>query len=267
MNENFTIQIENPTEFTQKALQWASSFEVFCFLYNNSEQQNGFKNLLAVDALRSCPNSDLYRTKLVKNHILNNAYLFGHFGYDYKNELENLVSENPDGINFADVYLFEPRYLLAFEGESVTVILNHSDVSSADLLAQIAQQNTPVAYAPTAENRISLTPRIAREDYLRTVRDLQAHIVAGDVYEVNFCQEFFAENVAVNPLSVFLRLLQKTNSPFSTFYRCHEKYLMCSSPERFLRKNGATLTSEPIKGTARRGSTPEADAAIRDTCF
>ncbi len=267
MNENFTIQVENSFIFKQKALEWASGFDVFCFLCNNSDKQNGFKTLLAVDALRSYPNSDLTKTKLVKNNILNNAYLFGHFGYDYKNEIENLVSENPDGVNFADVHLFEPRYLLAFEGEFVTVILNHSDVSAADLLAQIAQQNTPAAYAPTTQNRISLTPRIAREDYLRTVRDLQAHIVAGDVYEVNFCQEFFAENAVINPLAVFLRLLQKTNSPFSTFYRCHDKYLMCSSPERFLRKNGATLTSEPIKGTARRGSTPEADAVIRDTLY
>ncbi len=84
----------------------------------------------------------------------------------------------------------------------------------------------------------------------------------GDIYEVNFCQEFYDENADIDPFSVYQALKEISPVPFGAFYRLGDKYLMCASPERFLKKVDSKLISQPIKGTAKRGLTEEEDQAI-----
>ncbi|NLF41175.1 MAG: anthranilate synthase component I family protein, partial [Bacteroidales bacterium] len=93
------------------------------------------------------------------------------------------------------------------------------------------------------------------------------HIQKGDIYEMNFCMEFFAENCFIDPFESYLRLNDISPAPFSAFYRLPEHYLLCSSPERFIQKNGDTIISQPIKGTARRGTSPEKDEEIKTELF
>jgi para-aminobenzoate synthetase component 1 len=87
---------------------------------------------------------------------------------------------------------------------------------------------------------------------MEKIQALQAHILRGNCYEINFCQEFFAEDVLLDPFAVFQRLMQVSPNPFSAFYRLHDKFLLCASPERFLAKKGAKVISQPIKGTIQR---------------
>src|SRR5262249_48392053 len=67
----------------------------------------------------------------------------------------------------------------------------------------------------------------------------------------------------IDPLPVFSRLNALAQAPFSAFFRLDNRYLLCASPERFLKKTGDRLLSQPIKGTRRRGATPEEDDRIR----
>jgi para-aminobenzoate synthetase component 1 len=108
---------------------------------------------------------------------------------------------------------------------------------------------------------ISLQPRFSRSEYVETVEKIKNHIVRGDIYVTNFCQEFFAEDTVINPLSIFSNLNNVSPTPFSTFFKWKGNYIMCASPERFLAKRGSKLISQPIKGTARR----DADEAIDKT--
>ena len=100
--------------------------------------------------------------------------------------------------------------------------------------------------------RFPLKSNFSKEEYLTTVRKLQQHILRGDCYEICFCQEFFAEKVDIDPVSTFEKLSDISPNPFSAFYRSQEKYLMCASPERFLKKEGNRIFSQPIKGTSKR---------------
>ncbi len=104
-----------------------------------------------------------------------------------------------------------------------------------------------------SENRPKTAARIPKEEYLKTVRQLQNHIVEGDVYEVNFCQEFYAQSPDFNPLAAFWQLMEASPMPFSGFLKLQDKFLLCASPERFLKREKDTLISQPIKGTIRRG--------------
>jgi para-aminobenzoate synthetase component 1 len=80
---------------------------------------------------------------------------------------------------------------------------------------------------------------------------------------MNFCQEFFSSNTQIDVIEIFRRLMKNSPSPFSTLFKFNDKYLISSSPERYIRKEGNRLISQPIKGTARRGKTAEEDEINR----
>ena len=98
------------------------------------------------------------------------------------------------------------------------------------------------------------------------MRELQQHILQGNCYEINFCQEFYNDHAVINPLQVYMALSKESPNPFSCYYKLEDKYLLCASPERYLRKKGNRLISQPIKGTIRRNNKrAEADAFNRET--
>ncbi|RZK35672.1 MAG: anthranilate synthase component I family protein, partial [Hymenobacter sp.] len=98
---------------------------------------------------------------------------------------------------------------------------------------------------------------------LRAVEHVREDILNGEVYELNLCQEFYAEGVALDPVAAFWRLNAASPAPYAGFLRHHDHYLLCASPECFLTKQQKSITSQPIKGTRRRGATPAADEQQR----
>ena len=91
-----------------------------------------------------------------------------------------------------------------------------------------------------------------KDAYFEKVAQLKSHIDRGDVYEANFCQEFYANNAPIDPIQVFHSLNAISKPPFATFLKLQQHYVLSASPERYLKKEGAVLLSQPIKGTARR---------------
>ena len=98
-------------------------------------------------------------------------------------------------------------------------------------------------------------------EYVGIVEKLQRHISLGDVYEVNYCIEFFAKRLDISPVQLYRKLNEVSPSPFSAFVKYHDKSLICASPERYLKKEGSRLISQPIKGTSPRDADPEVDRA------
>ena len=98
-----------------------------------------------------------------------------------------------------------------------------------------------------------------KDRYFEKVRTLLSHIERGDIYEANFCQEFYAEEVSLNPLPTFWHLNQISKPPFATFLKLQEHYAFSASPERYIKRVGAKVISQPIKGTAKRLPSPSED--------
>ncbi len=164
--------------------------------------------------------------------------VFGWLGYDLKNAFERLKTRHPDQIGFGALGLFEPK----------TVIEGEVDFGTDRTSAEGA--------------KIALNPRISKAEYLADVHALQRHIQLGDIYEVNYCQELYAEGVRIDPLSVFRRLVAATEAPHSALLHHQGSWLLCASPERYLRRSGNRLISQPIKGTIRRGATDSEDREL-----
>lgn len=111
---------------------------------------------------------------------------------------------------------------------------------------------------------VSLKAGTSREDYLKQVFALKQHIQRGNIYEINFCVEFFAEAVSIDPFSVFQKLYKLSKAPYSALLKMGDEFIICTSPELFLQKEGEMLSSKPIKGTAKRGNSPEQDQLLKN---
>lgn len=246
-------------------LSWGNRFNICCFLDNNDYRLRGQRAeaLLAADAVEQLQcNAGTAFEQLHQFHATKPGWLFGHLGYDLKNETEKLSSSHPDGIQLPDLFFFRPRYLLLLQQQQVLISGEDLTETAARKIyeACLAEEKNPsqeVTWAP-----FNLDARMDETYYLAAVRALQEHIRKGDCYEVNFCREQYA-HATIDPLVLFRRLNVLSPSPFAAYYRTGDKYLLCSSPERFLQKEGRTLISQPIKGTITRAADPARDAVLR----
>lgn len=231
-------------------MNWVQQFDTFCFLDNH--QYHIFPHtqecLLAAGVKRAFTASAGNALRSLQEFIdRQDGWLFGHLGYDLKNELEQLSSTHADRVGFPDLFFFEPLVLLR---------LNETElhIEGADPQSIYAAIDRAQVKDFTGEYRTdpAIQSRIQRDDYIAIIEQLRQHILRGDCYEINFCQEFFATQAAIDPLQVYRQLSAVSPNPFSAFYRTGDKWLLCASPERFLQKQGSRLLSQPIKGTSRR---------------
>ncbi|MGK7390639.1 MAG: anthranilate synthase component I family protein [Candidatus Cyclobacteriaceae bacterium M2_1C_046] len=259
MRKSQTFEIVN--DFRKKAVYWASQKDIFA--YTNPCRQNfpfgGFNEILAADAIEVIEFNDQEKFDQLKNKIQDNPdWYFGYFGYDLKNELEDLSSNHPSRTGDQDIFFFRPKYILFFK-EGIVEIFS-SMQSPEELFKEINQQQIPSKQLPS----IAFNPVISKEQYIQKVKDVKDHILEGDIYELNLCMEFYAKDSEIDPFTAYLQLIESSPTPFSGYFRNKEHYLICASPERFLRKSGNELISQPIKGTIRRSPDPEVDEQLKE---
>ncbi|WP_332912466.1 anthranilate synthase component I family protein [Algoriphagus boritolerans] len=109
-----------------------------------------------------------------------------------------------------------------------------------------------------------VSPQVTRDEYLRSVLNIQNEILEGNTYETNFCQAFSGSFASWAPIAAFFRLNELSKMPFAALFKAKNQWLLSASPERFLKKTGSKLIAQPIKGTIKRGLNPEEDAENRE---
>jgi para-aminobenzoate synthetase component I len=236
-------------------LSWCKQFSIFCFLDTPSSPATPIEYdfLIGVGRLHSIGQEGMASFQQLEEFKKQHTdWLFGHLSYDLKNQVETLKSANPSGIQFPDLFFFHPEVVLIGKKDTVS-IGSFSDEDNSRIIKTIARQEV-TSVRPSAA--ITLSPRFSKGEYITAVEQIQWHIQRGDCYELNFCQEFHS-TAEVNPVSLFTRLTEASPNPFSALYRLHDQYLVCASPERFIKLRGEDLISQPIKGTARREGSDE----------
>lgn len=232
-------------------LNWANQFNICCFLDNHGYDfaPHSVECLLALDPAREVSSSSGNAfAELTSAYYASPDWMFGHFSFDLKQETEGVVSTLPDNIGFPDLYFFVPKILIRLSITEIHIASDEIDVQI--IFDQILNTNlSPKKQVSTA---IDIKRRFDREEYIQVIEKLRQHILRGDCYEINFCQEFYAENIELSPIDIYHSLSQQSPNPFSGFYRLNNQYLICASPERYLKKDGTQLLSQPMKGTSRR---------------
>jgi para-aminobenzoate synthetase component 1 len=244
-----SFAIADVPQFKAQMLGWANQFGICAFLDNNSypSQHHTAECLLAVDAVKvfSASTNELPVLKqFIQQH---NDWLFGHVSYDFKTT-QVTSSKQQDRIGFADISFFQPRIVVELKGKEVVIAsLEKNTQEIFDAISQFKVEAIENSF-----EKVNIRPRISKEIYLQTIEKLRQHILRGDCYEINFCQEFFDDDAGIEPLSIYKKLAAVSPNPFSCFYKLKDKYVLCASPERYLKKQGGHIISQPIKGTIER---------------
>lgn len=237
--------------FKIKMLNWLSRFNIFCLLDNNHYQfaGPGFELLAAAGCKRSIKlekGSNLAALKAFSKE--NKNWLFGHFGYDLLNAGITNYNQNPEDVNFEDGFFFIPEILVKLANGQV--IIESDSRPAEEVFSEIESQPATINKIPFGE--INVQASVSRDEYIHRLKQVKEHIHRGDCYEINFCQSFFAKQVNIDAVYFYHKLTSLSPNPFSAFYRINDRYCMCASPERFLKKNGNVVISQPIKGTSKR---------------
>lgn len=238
-------------------LNWANQFDICCFFDTNSYDSTygSYECMLAAGVKKIVKASAGNAFETLKTfHKEHPDWLFGHLGYDLKNEVEQLSSTHVDGIQFPDLFFFVPEYIILIKGSELR-INSETEISPEEIREVIGSCKSAHSRYPAPV----IQSRFTKEEYIQTVNRLREHILKGDCYEINFCQEFFAENCMADPISIYTSLCAVSPNPFAAFYKLDDKYLLCASPERYIKKEKDHIISQPIKGTAKRVVNNEAD--------
>ena len=260
MRDHKQITLRSVEEFKIQILAWAQQFEDIVWLDSNQYHQThgSYDSILAVDAFTSIQTDTLNGFKKLKEYqTINNDWIFGYLSYDLKNDTESLKSQNFDGLDFPDLCFFQPKKLFLFKDDKL--IIRYLNLVSDDVDIDLESIETfPPKNNPFHSNNIKIESRISKKQYLNKVTTMLSHINRGDIYEANFCQEFYA-HTDLSPLETYLNLNKIAKTPFATFLKNRDKFLLSSSPERYLKKEGLKITSQPIKGTTKRSQYSKED--------
>ncbi len=264
MRTVITKDISPFSDFKNQLLHWANQHREVVFLDSNAYHQkySSYDAVLAVDAFTSIKTDyenafqDLYQYQSQTKD-----WLFGYLSYDLKNDTEALQSNNFDGLDFPDLFFFQPKKLFLIKENQVEIqyLRMCDDEIETDfndiVLSELCDSATL--------REITINQRISKENYLSKVSKMLEHIHRGDFYEANFCMEFYAEKAQIEPLEIYQKLNSISEPPFAVYFKNNFQYLLSASPERYLRKEGTKVISQPIKGTARRSSDLEQDEQFK----
>ncbi|HSU26851.1 MAG TPA: anthranilate synthase component I family protein [Chitinophagaceae bacterium] len=236
--------------YKEKVLNWLNQFDTFCFLDNHEYAipPHSFECLCAAGVEDSIEVKGGVALDLLQAFIdrSTDRYLFGHLGYDLKNEIGQLSSTHSDPVGFPDLFFFEPQILLWMNDQEITIQADDPQIVFNEINRGNKKKSGVPSSPPTTKSRFT------KDEYISVIRKLKEHILRGDCYEINFCQEFFLEKITIDPVAAYLDLSKISPNPFSALYRLKDQWLIGASPERFLKKEGSKIISQPIKGTSKR---------------
>ncbi len=253
--------------FKKKLLQWGAAFDPFVFLDNNNYKEDKYHSFeciagIGAKVVLEVPSPGGAFEALKKFRQKYSGWMLGYFSYDLKNEIENLQSKNWDELGFPALHFFIPKIIIFIKENFIYVdSMERDELSIYNKISNFKPDSKKINKQP-APDSTGLVPRILKNNYLQIIDKIKEHIVEGDIYEMNFCQEFYQENFYLNPLEIFEKLNANSHAPHSAFYKMNEKFLLCASPERFLKKEGMKLIAQPIKGTRKRGRNIEEDKIL-----
>ena len=193
----------------------------------------------------------------------------GYFSYDYGRERQGIVSGEEEivyipeaAVTFYDFFIIEDC-----QKKEIWLIADGITGDAAQMLEEAEQRCKKIVQQgeerTKARAEIAVFPNFEKEEYKQAVADMIQYIIEGDIYIANMTQQLTIESKK-KPLDVFYDLRRANPSPFGGYLDYGKYQIICASPERFLQMKKGTVHTRPIKGTRKRGETPEEDRMMRD---
>ncbi|ABA23075.1 anthranilate synthase, component II [Trichormus variabilis ATCC 29413] len=201
-----------------------------------------------------------------------NCGFVGYFGYELKAESGSGL-EHPSSC--PDAILLLSDRLIAFDHQEQTTYLVYlapvGETAPAKDWFEITEKRLrtlpplpPLVPSTTSHPvtfRLSRSYQTYKDDISRCLKEIRE----GETYQVCLTNQLRTDTTT-DPLTFYRRLRQVNPAPYSAFLRFGEMAIACSSPERFLQiDRQGWVETKPIKGTVRRGETPEEDFLLRES--
>ena len=219
-----------------------------------------------------------YLRKYLQNHKDENqtdlplvSGAVGYFSYEYGRKLMEVASGEKDIVSIPDaVLIFYDLYIIEDCKEKRTfLIANGTETPAEELLHKTEEEiqagdQKKLSYINSKDTSfdIEVFPNFKKEEYKKAVDDMIHYIIEGDIYIANMTQQMTVKSEK-QPKDVFLDLRKNNPSPFGGYLDYEDFQIVCASPERFLRMKKGHVETRPIKGTRKRGDTPEEDLLMR----
>ncbi len=270
MRKQIIFKTDSFPDFHHNLLSWLKQHDIYCYLNSNGldTKYGSYDFLCAVGSKDEfvCPENNVIAA--FKEYFYSKSdWLFGFFTYDLKNELENLTSNKHDGVHMPLIHFFNPELVFYQMDNLFHIAYFEEDYTPEDvggLFKHICNINTDAEQQrKNVFNEVQA--RVSKEVYLEKMDKIKKYIQDGDIYEMNYCIEFYASSIKdVDVLELYSDFNQLSPAPFSCVYKLRDKVLISTSPERFLKKSGQKMLSQPIKGTIKRGESITEDEALKD---
>lgn len=250
-------------------LEWAQQFEFISYLDSNQYYEKNksdfffhkYEIVLGLSLNKDSKNVILSSSLLKSRLELNSDWLMGYLSYDLKNEWFELQSVHQDPLGFDDVFFFVPEMVFYKKGNEI-FLESLTSIDNDDLSQSIRRYAAPLL---DSDSKIDVKAKFTRSAYIETVKKIKQEIQLGNVYELNFCQEFYNEQVQIDPWQSFNKLTNISPTPFSAYLKQSDKFLISASPERYIAKRFNKIISQPIKGTIKMTGNADEDAHLAAT--
>jgi para-aminobenzoate synthetase component 1 len=269
MRKFYPLAVADEKEFKAQLLELSKFISPFCSLESNNYPNYPyahFGSMIAIGSIKEFNPQPNLMDEWGKFQRNAKDWIFGYFSYDIKNQIEpSLNSNNIDELEFPDCHFFIPKYLISFFNGSISIGVRNLD--DLDMFKSLLKKTGQAKKETKTPSPFEMKSRISKDNYIKNVEGIKDHILKGDIYEINYCMELFAQNVDINPIPVYQHLCEISKAPFSVFYNNNKHFLSCSSPERFLKREKNKLISQPIKGTIKRGVDSTEDFLLKNKLF
>ncbi len=271
MRASLSFQIQSANEFVNQLCRYISCVKHGFILNSNGFESNhshstnlhSYQLLASIGALEVIiPESKYFDA--VRDLIAKGDWIFGYLGYDLKNSIEKLTSNNIDELKFPEMCFVVPEVVITVTNNQANFLYHPQKTKRTDIEKLINDISQKPKSNDDFKKSVRFIPRFTRNEYLDTINRVLSHIQRGDIYEMNLCQEFYAIDSEINPYETYINLNRISPTPFSAFGRIDFRYFLCASPERYLKKKGDKIVSQPIKGTIRRSSSTEENRKLMD---
>ena len=253
---------ENISLFKKKLFKWSNQFKIsICLDSNNYNDRLGdLDAIVATDVHSKLPFTKSNSLNKLDSYLKEtNDWLFGYFSYDLKNELEDLKSNNYSEFDFPNLFFFQPKKIWIIKSRNVEAHYLYPSEIESDLDHIYSQKIND----KNIKSEIKLFPRLSKSQYEEKINKLLFHINRGDIYEANFCMEWFSNDSNICPFNVYDKLNQISKNPMSAFFKQNDTYLLSSSPERYIKRINNKIITQPIKGTSRRDNDKVIDLNLK----
>jgi para-aminobenzoate synthetase component I len=256
-----TLTYDNSEKLLETIINLSKNEERFVLLNSNKEiYKEEEYDLIAALGVRNeivIKKNNQYNIDLIRDYFNEDKdWIFGHINYDFKNSIENLESKNLDNIGFPQAYFFRPEMLFIAKNHTLNIFISGENKSLEKANKFKNSLENTIDYQlinPQFQGQIVIIEkRISKLDYQKNFNYIKDQIQKGNIYEINYCQEFYSKKIKIDPFSTYKNLNIISRAPMSAFYKWENNFLMSASPERYIKKTGEKVISQPIKGTSRR---------------